>query len=135
MAENKQLKNVIFWLQSQGYISSQKELAQKLGYNEAFISQMVSGNKAISGKFIEKVIEFSKFKVNPKYLEGLDVPMLINEEQVPVVSSNLPESHKYIEALESLITYKDKEIAQLSAMVMELKSKIARLQRAGEEEA
>ena len=45
------------------------------------------------------------------------------------------ESQKYVEALESLISYKDKEIAQLSAMVVELKSKIARLQRAGEEEA
>lgn len=135
MAENKQLKNVIFWLQSQGYIGSQKELALKLGYNEAFISQMVSGNKVVSGKFIEKVIEFSKYKVNPKYLEGLDVPMLIDEGQISTVSSNPSESQKYVEALESLISYKDKEIAQLSAMVVELKGKIARLQRAGEEEA
>ena len=135
MAENKQLKNVIFWLQSQGYIGSQKELALKLGYNEAFISQMVSGNKVVSGKFIEKVIEFSNYKVNPKYLEGLDVPMLMYEGQISTVSSNPSESQKYVEALESLISYKDKEIAQLSAMVVELKGKIARLQRAGEEEA
>ncbi len=132
MTENKQLKNVIFWLQSQGYISSQKDLAKKLGYNEAFVSQMVIGKKAVSGNFIEKIILFSEGKVNADYLNGMDVPMLISDvEQVePSNMSQIPAANqKYIEALESLLTYKDKEIAELKALKAELENKIARLQR------
>lgn len=136
MTENKQLKNVIFWLQSQGYISSQKDLARKLGYNEAFVSQMVIGKKPVSGNFIEKIIVFSNGRVNYDYLCGKDVPMLITDVNVSESSKSAPENLKYIEALESLLSYKDKEIAELKALKAELESKIARLQRTtGETEA
>jgi len=69
MAENENLKKIIFWLTSQGIIKSQDDLANKLGYNPSSVSQIVTGKKTISKKFAKKISGLSK-KINIDYLFG-----------------------------------------------------------------
>jgi transcriptional regulator with XRE-family HTH domain len=66
MVENKRLKNVIFWLISQEIIDTQEDLAEKLGYNPSSLSQIVTGAKPLSEKFINKIVGFCE-KINPDY--------------------------------------------------------------------
>lgn len=67
MPDNKHIKNVVFWLTSQGLIGSQEDLAIKLGYNPSFFSQIISGNKPMSNKFVQKIVAFCD-NINPDYL-------------------------------------------------------------------
>jgi transcriptional regulator with XRE-family HTH domain len=69
MAENKQIKNVIFWLISQEIVTSQEDLAQKMGYNASSFSQIVTGRKPLSKKFAKNLGSFCNM-INTDYLFG-----------------------------------------------------------------
>lgn len=126
----QRLKVVVDWLRNQGYFKTNKELGKLLGINnESTLSSILSGRKD-NKTFVRKLCEMDE-RINIRYIYDESVLEPLKPQKESAEEKGL----KYIEALETLITYKDKEIAQLSAMVMELKSKIARLQRAGEEEA
>lgn len=59
MTEDKRVKKAIKWLQSQGIISSQKELGQKLGIeNRSYLSQLVSSTNP-SEKLINMLTKLS----------------------------------------------------------------------------
>lgn len=115
---------------------TQQQAAEYFGCLQSFISQIETGRSVVPDSFISKILEDGIYEL-PTNMSKTTEAVQAEEKLSQSTKKEKPssESHKYIEALESLITYKDKEIAQLSAMVMELKSKIARLQRAGEEEA
>ena len=81
MTENKQLKNVILWLTSQEIIENQEDLAVKLGYNPSSLSQIVTGKKPISDKFVVKLINFCD-KINYSYLFGEGEMLKSNEKRV-----------------------------------------------------
>ena len=126
----QRLKVVVDWLRNQGYFKTNKELGKLLGINnESTLSSILSGRKD-NKTFVRKLCDLDE-RINIRYIYDESVPEPLKPQKESAEEKDL----KYIEALETLISYKDKEIAQLSAMVVELKSKIARLQRAGEEEA
>lgn len=68
MSENERLKKTILWLISQGIVDSQEELSKSIGYNPSSISQIVTGKKPISNKFLKKLGEFSE-KINTEWIQ------------------------------------------------------------------
>ncbi|NDV47504.1 peptidase S24 [Paludibacter sp. 221] len=88
MSENERLKKVILWLISQGIVDSQENLAQKLGYNASSVSQIVTGRKPLSEKFVRKVISLSE-KINSDYLLGVSDDMLKIQEAAVVNNPSL----------------------------------------------
>ena len=81
MSENERLKKVILWLISQGIIKSQEDLANKFNYNPSSISQIVTGVKPLSQKFINKILNLSE-KININYLLGNSNKMLNEYEAI-----------------------------------------------------
>lgn len=78
MTKNERVKKVIFWLISQGVANTQEEIAAKIGNNVSYLSQVVSGKKPVSGKFINNFcLVFDK--VNPNYL-SMTEPNMLKEE-------------------------------------------------------
>lgn len=116
---------------------TQQQAAEYFGCLQSFISQIETGRSAVPEAFISKILVDGKYILPTnmsKTTEGLQVEESAQQQQK--VSKVSEENLKYIEALESLLSYKDKEIAELKALKAELESKIARLQRTtGETEA
>lgn len=85
MAENERLKKVILWLQSQGFVEDQKDLAKQLKMSVGYLSHLATGEKPITEKFIKKIS--GKYRnINPDYILGVSEDMLIDE-----ISENIQE--------------------------------------------
>lgn len=130
MAENKNLKNVIFWLMSQEMIDSQEEFAEKLGYNPSSVSQVVTGVKPLSDKFIAKIVGFCD-KINPDYFhdkgEMLKIPDDLTSPAMskPVggdtdtESDILPIPREVWDAIQTSLIIKDKQINRILSILSE----------------
>jgi phage repressor protein C with HTH and peptisase S24 domain len=71
MSDFERLKKSILWIISQGYAESQEEIAEKIGVNASYLSQVVTGNKPLSQKLIKNLCNTYE-KVNSIWiLEGL----------------------------------------------------------------
>jgi len=82
MHENERLKKVIFWLISQGMAQTQEDVANKIGINPGYLSQLVSGIRPISNKFIKTLCRVFD-KLNSNYvLSGIGEISDINEMEV-----------------------------------------------------
>jgi len=55
MRKNYHLKKLFSYIQENNYMKNQSEVAEALGYNAAYLSQIISGRKDVSQKFINKV--------------------------------------------------------------------------------
>ena len=99
MAGNERLKKVIQWLISQGIADSQKDLAQKIGYNSSTISHIISGVKPISHKFVQTLCNLSD-KVNPNYLLGDDPIMIFVDGRHRSIHEYVSEQQKNLEEIE-----------------------------------
>lgn len=67
MAKNEQVKKVVLWLIGQGFAVNQEEIAEKTGNNISYFSQVVSGSRPVTSKFVNKFCKvFSN--VNADYL-------------------------------------------------------------------
>ena len=55
MEQYLRFKKLIARLKDAGIIESQKDLCKKIGYNEAYLSQIINGKEDISDKFKEKL--------------------------------------------------------------------------------
>lgn len=75
MTKNERVKKVILWLISERIADSQREIADKIGYNSASVSHIVSGLKPVSEKFVRNLCTLSS-KINPDYLLSGDPEML-----------------------------------------------------------
>lgn len=79
MADNTRIKTIVHWLISQGIISSQQELGEKLGIsNKSYLSQLVNG-RAFSPDFINKLSKLSE-DINKEWLETGEGSMLISQD-------------------------------------------------------
>ena len=55
MTEIQRIKKVVAWLIFQENLNSQKELAEKMGYTESSMSNILNENVPLSGNFIKKI--------------------------------------------------------------------------------
>ncbi len=140
MSEKERVKQVIYWLFSQKIVNSQEELATKMGYNKSSISQIVSGKKPVSKKFIKNLCKLSE-KINEVYLfngiggmisdqrnissETFDVN--VNEKQntqyeiIKIRDKEIKRLHQYNKYLMQEMAKKDTRIAELTKEIIALK--------------
>ena len=85
MIDNKRIKNIVYFLISQGFIESQEDLSLKLGYSPSVVSQMINGKKPLTNKFISKLVDTFQ-KVNKDYLLTGEGSMLKGESPAPACS-------------------------------------------------
>lgn len=79
MTENTRIKTIVHWLISQGIISSQQDLGEKLGIsNKSYLSQLVNG-RATSPDFINRLSKLSA-QINSEWLETGEGAMLIGSQ-------------------------------------------------------
>ena len=55
MTVQENVKKVVAWLISSGYATSQRELAEKMGYRESSFSQILNGHVPVSDKFLGRL--------------------------------------------------------------------------------
>ena len=55
MGKQENIRKVVAWCISQGYASSQRELAELLGYKESSFSQILNGHVPLSEKFLNRL--------------------------------------------------------------------------------
>lgn len=133
--ENERLKKVINWLVSEGVITSQKHMAELLGYNETSISQIVIGVKPVSLKFAKKVCSLSD-KININYLLGNSDEMLLDGQRTHDMSDVIQfmlsreELVKNLQATNQKLT---ESIANLSETIADQQRIITRLQNEKDE--
>lgn len=103
---------------------TQQQAAEYFGCLQSFISQIETGRSAVPDSFISKILADGIFQLPTNMSKNADgVSEGVKNTPVNKEEKSSSESQKYIEALEALISYKDKEIAELKAMIAELKSK------------
>ncbi|GHU96734.1 hypothetical protein FACS1894156_8080 [Bacteroidia bacterium] len=92
--ENERVKLVVYWLISQSIVASQEDAATKLGYNAAYLSQVITGVKPVSQKLIKNLCKLSQ-KINEIYLFDGNGKMILDDSPVVFSSTkNLTEAAK-----------------------------------------
>ena len=77
LSEKERIKKVIYWVISQGIAETQEEIAILTGYNPSAFSQIVSGKKPVSTRFIKNLCKLSE-KINENYLLNGSGDMILN---------------------------------------------------------
>lgn len=95
MGERERVKRVIYWLISQGVAGNQEEVAQHMGYNASSLSQIVTGKKPVSEKFVRNLCALSD-KLNVDYLLMTSDDMLLDDGVRP--SSAIRPDAQHMEA-------------------------------------
>jgi hypothetical protein len=118
---------VIDWLKKEGYFKTHKELGELVGINnKSTLSATINGIR-VNHSFVERVCALDS-RININWVYSEDESNMLNDEQ-PLKANKFaekeasPQMLRHIEALEALLSYKDKEIAELKALIAELKSR------------
>ncbi len=122
----QRLKKAINWLIFDEIVESRRDLAQKLGYTESGLSQMLTQKTAVSTPFIKKLLELYP-SFDAAWLYGESDKMLKTEVSgsnniVQNGNGNGNEQHvniydKNTEKLLSLLESKDKQIDRLISVI------------------
>ena len=81
MSEIQRIKKVINWLIFNEHASSEKEIAEKLGYTKSSFSQIINGKVPLSQKFIDKLIAID-FNLNKTWLLSGEGSMLNDDPKL-----------------------------------------------------
>lgn len=118
MSENKELRKAIEGIKFRFNIKTQKEIAELLGCNYTYLSDLLRGNNKISEEFSDKLKE--TFGVNPNFILNGTEPIWIandivlkgdNNTQVAGNSNNVNSSAEIQMAL--------KEISEMRKLIQE----------------
>lgn len=95
MSELERVIRVVNWLILEQKVESRRDLAEKLGYTESSMSQILNGKVKLSGKFIKKLSDYHP-DINEEWVRDGKGNMLYN-------SNNLSEPEVRYEKKEQLI--------------------------------
>lgn len=68
MTKLQRVAKIVDWCVFSDLASSRKDLAEKLGYTESSLSQILNGKTGLSERFIKKLVIFDKH-INPDWIE------------------------------------------------------------------
>lgn len=51
----KRIKDMLEWLKSSGLFRSNREIAERMGYNPSMVSQVITGRSAVTQKFVRSL--------------------------------------------------------------------------------
>ena len=83
MIELQRIKKVVNWLIFNEYASSEKEIAEKMGYTKSSFSQIVNGKVPLSNKFIEKLIAIDS-SLNKSWIVSGEGDMLMDDPKLQI---------------------------------------------------
>lgn len=78
---NDNLRKVITWMILQDKVSSNREMAQQMGYNPSAFSQIVNGRVPMSDKFLGKLAEFEP-QINIEWVKTGKGSMIKSHDEV-----------------------------------------------------
>ena len=112
---NDRLKKAILWLIGNGHAATQEDLAELLGLNKSYLSQVVSGKKPVSAKLITHLCAVFP-ELNKDYLlTGSGEISAVNV--IPEHCKNCEKNEGRIEVLKEIIAEQKKEIRELKYML------------------
>ena len=125
---NERLRRVVHWLISQGFAESHEAVANKLGHNKTYLSQILTGQKPVSKKFVKNVCQVFE-RVNPDYiLDGIGdistpkgVVISLFDQQEQTISREAANDNKEIAILREQNEQYRKEIKELTEIAAVLK--------------
>lgn len=79
MSELQRVKKVIDWLVFEGVAESQKDVAEKCGYGESYMSQVLSGRVNLSSRFIKNLAMLDE-RLSEEWITTGDGDMLRNNQ-------------------------------------------------------
>jgi transcriptional regulator with XRE-family HTH domain len=123
------VKKVINWLIFEKKIKTRRDLAEKLGYSESSLSQILNGKVALSDRFIKKLSIFDK-NINSKWLSDGEGEM-INKANHDKVNETVSMSREVFEQINRLT----EQNSRLTETVLSQQNTIASLQREKEKAA
>jgi len=100
MNETQRLKKVVNWYIYNEYITSEKDLAEKLGYTKSSLSQILNGKVPLSDKFVDKLIALDK-NVNKVWILSGEGKMFNNEQDEKLYQNSLPPENDVIVSREA----------------------------------
>lgn len=80
MEKTNRFKTIVLYLIGEGTITSQKDLADKLGYPATTLSQIINGKMGTSNKFVAKLKQLQP-DINEDWLLTGEGDMLLTEKQ------------------------------------------------------
>lgn len=107
--ELERLKKVIKWLVFSDFAENDKDLADKLGYNKTYLSQIFNGKVSLSDNFIDKLIELDP-NINKVWIKEGIGSIFNDNKRNNYVSQNTSEDKTIIKELRNIIVYKDNTI-------------------------
>jgi transcriptional regulator with XRE-family HTH domain len=107
MAEIQRIKKVIDWLIFEGKVKSRRDLAEKMGYTESSMSQILNEKVSLSDKFIKK-LSIMDNSINPTWLLSGEGNMLISESIISEISDYKEKYYALLEENRALYKEKDK---------------------------
>lgn len=87
MTDIERVKKVINWLIFEDIGSSQKEIAELCGYQESYVSQVLSGKVNLSSRFIKKLSELDS-RVSESWMLNGAGDMLVSDNPVVQCGDN-----------------------------------------------
>lgn len=95
MEKTNRFKTIVLYLVGEGTVTSQKDLADKLGYPATTLSQIINGKMGTSDKFIAKLKHLQP-NINEDWLLTGEGEMLLKSGQSVTVSgsSNITQQNK-----------------------------------------
>lgn len=112
MLDIQRVKKIISWLVFSKKINNNKDLAQKMGYTESSLSQIINEKVPLSNRFIKKLSIVDE-EINLNWLLTGEGSMLREEKSPPNTAE---------EKLWGLIKEKDAKIEELSKQIGKLEA-------------
>jgi transcriptional regulator with XRE-family HTH domain len=79
MSELERVIRVVNWLILEQKVESRRDLAEKLGYTESSMSQILNGKVKLSGRFIKKLSDYHPY-INEEWVRDGVGNMLYNSD-------------------------------------------------------
>lgn len=111
----KRVRQVCFYLMSQGYADSMKELAPVLGYTAGTLSSILTGKRDLTIKFIENLLILDE-NVNKNYILKNEGKLYLDD-----LSDTIKQISKENKLYEELLEAKKQEILRLKEEIIKLK--------------
>lgn len=98
----ERVKKLIDWLIFEGIIKNRKDLAEKIGYTESSLSQILNQKVPLTDRFIKKFSNINN-KINEIWLRTGHGKMLLESEATPTKTHSLVPNHESQSTVISLL--------------------------------
>lgn len=121
MTDLQRVKKAINWLVFIGFAENERDIAEKLGYKKASLSQILNGHSPLSEKFVKNLCSADENLNEVWILKGVG-DMFLNHESAssPVEMVSIPKDvWDVIKGQADSLKSRDKQVDELMSMLKE----------------